>query len=37
MNRLNVLLMMPWVAATKCARVFAVLFVLPGLGKEVST
>lgn len=44
MNRMHALLVMPWVASAKYARLFAVLFVLPGLGntaskvrKEIST
>lgn len=44
MNRVHVLLMMPWAASAKYSRLFAALFVLPGLGntaskvrKEIST
>jgi hypothetical protein len=44
MNRVHLLLTMPWVASAKYARRLAVLFVLPGLGntaskvrKEIST
>ena len=36
MNRVHVLLMMPWVASEKYSRLFAALFVLPGLGNTAS-